>query len=117
VRIGFKKQLLIVGGGLILVVGAVVLLAGYSMKMLSAVRSYVGAESLWSKGQKDSVMELQRYTHSLAPADYDRYLAAIRVPLGYTKARLELDKPDFDKRVAWAPVFWKAATNPAISKG
>jgi signal transduction histidine kinase len=102
VRIGFKKQLLIVGGGLILVVGGVVLLAGYSMKMLSAVRSYVGAESLWSKGQKDSVMELQRYTHSLAPADYDRYLAAIRVPLGYANARLELDKPDFDKRVAWA---------------
>ena len=101
-RIGFKKQLLIVGGGLILVVGGVVLLAGYSMKVLSAVRSYVGAESLWSKGQKDSVTELQRYTHSLAPADYDRYLAAIRVPLGYTKARLELDKPDFDKRVAWA---------------
>ncbi len=101
-RIGFKKQLLIVGGGLILVVGGVVLLAGYSMKMLSAVRSYVGAESLWSKGQKDSVMELQRYTHSLDPVDYDRYLAAIRVPLGYTKARLELDKPDFDKCVAWA---------------
>jgi signal transduction histidine kinase len=99
VQIGFKRQLLIVGGGLVLVVSGVVLLAGNSMRMLSAVRSYVGAESLWSKGQKDSVMELNRYAESHDEAAYGRFLAAIRVPLGDEKARVELDKPRFDKNV------------------
>lgn len=99
-RFGFQKQLLIVGGGLVMVVGGVVLLAGCSMRMLSAVRSYVGAESLWSKGQKESVIELRRYIHSSQPVDYDRFLAAIRVPLGDSKARLELDNPNFDASIA-----------------
>jgi signal transduction histidine kinase len=102
VRLGFRKQLLIVGGGLVLVVGSVVLLAGYSIKMLSAVRSYVGGESLWSKAQKDAILELKHYTQTLQESDYNRFLAQIRVPLGDSKARLELNKRDFDRTTARA---------------
>jgi hypothetical protein len=79
---------LIVGGGLVLVVGSVVFLAGYSIKMLSAVRSYVGAESLWSKAQKDAVLELKHYTQTLQESDYNRFLTQIRVPRGDSMARL-----------------------------
>jgi hypothetical protein len=79
VRLTFKRQLLIVGGSLIVVVGTVVLLAGCSMRTLSAVRGFVGGESLWSKGQKDSIVALTRYTHSLDESDYDGFLAAIRI--------------------------------------
>jgi hypothetical protein len=45
----------------------VVLLAALgvaSAQILSAVRAYVGGESLWSKGQKDAVYHLSNYLES-----------------------------------------------------
>jgi signal transduction histidine kinase len=116
VPLGFRKQLLIVGGGLVLVVGSVVLLAGYSIKMLSAVRSFVGAESLWSKAQKDAVLELKHYAQTLQESDYNRFLAQIRVPLGDSKARLELNKPDFDSTIARAG-FLEGGNHPGDVDG
>ena len=99
-RIGFKKQLIIVAGGLILVVSGVVLLAGVSMRMLSAVRAYVGAESLWSKAQKNAGMHLKRYSHSFQESDYEHFLAELRVPLGDGRARMEMDKPVYNEAIA-----------------
>jgi hypothetical protein len=49
VRFGLKKQLLMVGGSLLLIVGSVALLAACSIRMLSAVRSYVGGGLMGGK--------------------------------------------------------------------
>lgn len=81
--------------------GVVALLAGLavaSVDILSAVRAYVGGESLWSKGQKDAVFHLGRYIASRDPADHQRFEAALAVPLGDLRARtaLEQDRPDLE---------------------
>ncbi|MEO8154427.1 MAG: PAS domain-containing sensor histidine kinase [Rhizobacter sp.] len=79
----------------------VALLAGLALAsadILSAVRAYVGGESLWSKGQKDAVYQLGRYIASRDPLDYLRSQNALSVPLGDQQARLALEKapPDLD---------------------
>src|SRR5580700_3357830 len=75
-------------------------LAYYSITILSAGRAYVGGEGLWSKGQKDAVYFLTRYANTHEERDYQAYLQTISLPLGDRKARLELEKPDPDLRVA-----------------
>ena len=76
-------------------VAVVVLLAALgltSTHILSAVRAYVGVESLWSKGQKDAVYHLAKYAETRRAEDHARYLAALAVPLGDRRARLELEQ-------------------------
>jgi len=77
----------------VLIVACLLVLACAQMEILSAVRAYVGGEGLWSKGQKDAVHHLARYAHSHDENYYSEYLAALAVPLGDRKARLELEKP------------------------
>jgi diguanylate cyclase (GGDEF)-like protein len=75
------------------------LLWNFSFGLLSSARAYVGAESLWSKAQKDAVFHLQQYAASRAPEDLRRFRANIAVPFGDHEARVEMDKPhpDFDR--------------------
>lgn len=75
-------------------------LAVMSMSVLSSLRAYVGGEGLWSKGQKEAVYYLSRYAASREPAEFERYRAAIAVPLGDHKARVELDKARPDLTLA-----------------
>jgi signal transduction histidine kinase len=79
----------------------VALLAGVavaSVDTLSAVRAFVGGESLWSKGQKDAGHHLERYISSRDGLDYQRFQEALAVPLGDHQARtaLEQDPPDLE---------------------
>ncbi|WP_214070854.1 response regulator [Mucilaginibacter sp. dw_454] len=68
----------------------------FSVNTLSAVRSYVEGEGLWSKAQKDAVYHLRIYTFSHDEKDYQDFLDFLKVPLGDRKARLELAKPEPD---------------------
>jgi diguanylate cyclase (GGDEF)-like protein/PAS domain S-box-containing protein len=79
--------------------GCLVIIALFSMDLLSAARAYVGGEGLWSKAQKQAVYSLNRYADSRAEADYQFYRAAIAIPLGDTKARVELEKPRPDLQI------------------
>src|ERR1700681_314015 len=74
-------------------VAELIALAAASMYALSGVRAYVGGEGLWSKAQKDAIYYLERYARSADAADYEKYQAAISVPLGDRKAREALDRP------------------------
>ena len=64
------------------IVVLLVVLGSISMDLLSSTRAYVGAEGLWSKAQKDSIYYLNRYAATRSETDYERYLEAIKVPLG-----------------------------------
>src|SRR6267142_109698 len=75
------------------IVVVLVLLATESLEIVSASRAYVGGESLWSKAQKEAVYNLFRYAQSRADADFVAYTAAIEVPMGDRRARLQLEKP------------------------
>jgi len=95
---GSRFRWLVVG----LWVGVVALLGGlsaFSADTLSAARAYVGGESQWSKGAKDAVYHLYRYTESHSELDYRRHREALAVSLGDRAARLELDKAEPDMAV------------------
>lgn len=79
-----------------------VLLSFFSMDTLSAARAYVGGESLWTKGQKEAVQQLEAYARTGDPRHYADYLRAIAVPLGDHAARMELDRPVPERRVVEA---------------
>ena len=76
------------------------LLASYSMSLMSASRAYVGGEGLWSKAQKQAVHALLHYTLDHQPSDFQRYESELAVMLGDRQARLELEKPAPDLAVA-----------------
>jgi len=75
------------------IVAVLLLFAGASLSGMSAVRAYVGAESLWSKAQKTAVQYLGRYTRTRDEGDFASYRAAVAVMFGDRDARLALDQP------------------------
>ncbi len=96
------KRLLRLIAPLAAIVGALLVLVAASMETMSAGRAYVGGEGLWSKAQKDAVHHLLRYAHSFDELHYERYRAAIAVPLGDRKAREALDRAEPDLAAARA---------------
>jgi diguanylate cyclase (GGDEF)-like protein len=74
------------------------MLANFSFGLLSAVRAYVGGESMWSKAQKDSVFHLQNYAASHAAEDLRQFRIDIAIPLGDHAARMEMNEPNPDIR-------------------
>ena len=93
-----KRMLLIISPFLAIVV-VLVWLATVSIDILAAGRAYVEGESLWSKNQKEAVFYLLRFAQTGLESDFHNYEKAMRVPLGFRKARLELEKrkPDFSR--------------------
>lgn len=71
----------------LVIVGLVGALAIGSVKVLGAVRGYVGGESLWSKARSEAVQHLREYASSHAPSEFVQFEAALKVPLGDRRAR------------------------------
>lgn len=82
-----------------------VALAGGSLYLLSAVRGYVGGESLWSKGLKDAILYLDLYARSGYPDYLEQYQQAIAVPLGDHAFRIAMDRPAPDLAMARAGIL------------
>ncbi|WP_460116819.1 EAL domain-containing protein [Pseudomonas sp. H2_A12] len=76
------------------------LLGCVSLYVLSAVRGYVGGESLWSKGQKDAIYYLTLYADNRDAATYLKYQQVIAVPQGGHELRIALDRPSPDLAAA-----------------
>jgi len=72
----------------------------FSITTLSAVRSYVGGEGLWSKAQKDAMMHLREYAHTHEEQNYIAFKSFLSVPMGDKAARMELQKPKPDFELA-----------------
>ncbi len=87
------------------------LLGSVSMYMLSAVRSYVGGESLWSKGQKDAIYYLNLYADNRDESLFLKYQTAISGPQGSHDLRIALDRDPPDLDAARAGVH-KAGNHP-----
>ena len=82
---------------LIAVTASITALAAFGMETLSEVRAYVHGEGRWSKGQKDAVLKLRLYIDTGDERDYAQFLANLAVPLSDHRARLEMEKPAFDR--------------------
>ncbi len=77
-----------------LAAGAILCFLGAAtVDVLSATRTSVAGESLYSKGQKDAIYFIGRYLQTHADDDYRRFEEAIAFPLGDRQARIELDRP------------------------
>ncbi len=73
-----------------------------SLETLSSLRAYVNGESLWTKGFKDAVFFLDRYTETRDERFFRRYRDALELPLGDRRARLTLERPRYDYDIAFA---------------
>src|SRR5471030_297090 len=93
-RILEKPRLLGIVWPFIAVVLFQAMLGSISLYTLSAVRSYVAGESLWSKGQKDAIYYLNLYASSRDERDYLKYQHAIVVPQGGHDLRMALDQSE-----------------------
>jgi signal transduction histidine kinase/CheY-like chemotaxis protein len=68
----------------------------FAMDTLSAVRAFVGGEGIWSKAQKDAVLELQTYSFTHDELHYVNFRKHLLIPLGDHQARMEMQKPDMN---------------------
>ena len=85
---------------LLLTMTAMLLLSIASISMLSSLRAYVNGEGLWSKAERQAVAELHRYAATGLEEDYQRFRDQLGVPLGDRVARLQLQSPKPDLKLA-----------------
>jgi hypothetical protein len=106
-----SKRMLLIVSPFLAIVAVLVWLAIISMDILAAGRAYVEGESLWSKNQKEAVFHLIRFATTGAESEFLSYQNAIRVPMGFRKARVELEKPHPDDATVRAG-FIQGGTHP-----
>jgi len=95
------RHLLAVTWPLLVIVAVLVWLFNESMTILGSARSYSEGNSNWSKEQKEAVFQLLRYAETHAEEDFQRYRAAIAVPLAFKTFRIEMQKPEPDLAVVY----------------
>lgn len=97
-NLSIKKKLNGLFGVMALLIAMELMAMLFVMDVLSSVRSFVGAEGLWSKSQKDAIQSLRKYAVSGKDRDFAEFQNFLQVNLGDRRARLELLKrdPDFD---------------------
>ncbi|MBL7920038.1 MAG: PAS domain S-box protein [Bacteroidia bacterium] len=98
-NISIAKKLYFTVGIMALLIGIELFALFFSINTLSSVRAYVEGEGLWSKAQKDAVHHLLRYGITRDENDYKKFNEFIKVPLGDSKARKELMKPNPDLEI------------------
>ncbi|SDE68852.1 hypothetical protein SAMN05216464_108220 [Mucilaginibacter pineti] len=67
----------------------------FAVNSLSAIRTLVGGEGLWSKAQKDAFSNLRLYAYSHNNKDYQAFLQHIKVPMGDGVARKAMEQEPF----------------------
>jgi diguanylate cyclase (GGDEF)-like protein len=82
------------------VILVLVALAVVSIDIMSSLRAYIGAESVWSKGEKDATFFLQRYAEKGDEVLYQRHAEAMEGLLHLRLARDILDRPQTDMHFA-----------------
>lgn len=90
-------------GPLVLAVCTLVVVSAFGFHLLSAVRSCVGAASLWSKGLSQTVAQLHaRVTTGGSMPPCQPLVEWLAVPLGDHQARLAMNQPAPDRALARA---------------
>ena len=92
-----KKKIVIIIVSLLFIPVIIIMLGILHTQVLDSVRAYVHGESLYSKGQKDAVLYLLKYTQTHNKEHYYQFQEALKIPLGDKMAReaLQLNPPDY----------------------
>jgi len=93
-NVSIAKKLYFIVGTMAILIIIELLTLWFAIHTLSSVRSFIAAEGLWSKAQKDGVYSLSKYHRTHNEADYLAFKKFMEVPLGDHKARVELYKPN-----------------------
>lgn len=99
-NIPISKKLYFTIGVMALLIMMELFTLGFAINTLSAIRSFVAGEGLWSKAQKDALASLRLYAYSHDEKDYQEFQAFLKVPLGDGKARKALSQPVPDIEIA-----------------
>jgi len=75
-------------------------LAFVSVEIMSSLRAYITAESVWSKNQKNATFYLHWYAESGEDTFFQRHVAALEVLHHLRTARDLLERPSVDMNVA-----------------
>src|SRR5579872_7282141 len=95
-NLGVSKKLYVVVGVMATLIASELLTLLFAMDVLSAVRTFVGGEGLWSKAQKNAIHDLNRYLTTQHVEYWNQFNQELAIPHGDHIARLELEKPVFD---------------------
>jgi two-component system, sensor histidine kinase len=95
-NVSIAKTLYFIVGTMAVLIIIELLTLWFAIHTLSSVRSFIAAEGLWSKAQKNGVLHLTKYQRSHDEKDYQEFRESMKVPLGDHKARVELFKKDPD---------------------
>src|SRR4029453_5000269 len=95
------RHLLVVTWPFLAIVIILVGMFDASLTIIGPCPPYSEGNSNWSKQQKEAVFQLLRYSETHDEADYQRYRAAIAVPLAFKRFRIELQKPEPDMDVVY----------------
>jgi hypothetical protein len=98
-NLSVAKKLYVVVGIMAILIATELFTLLFAMDTLSAVRSFVGGESLWSKAQKNAIYSLHRYVTTEDPVHFETFQEALEVSAGDRKARQELLKENGDERI------------------
>lgn len=84
---------------LLLIMAAMLALSLLSIQIVAWTGAYAHGHSLWAMAEHQAVSELRSYAYGRDPANWERFEAEVRVPLGDREARrqLESDSPDYDR--------------------
>ena len=87
-----------------------------TVNILSDIRSYVSAEALWSKSQKESMVRLISYSATYSESDYKDFVNTLSVPLHDESGRVELQKRNPNYAAA-REAFREALNRPKDADG
>ncbi len=98
-KIYSNKTVYIVIAFITVILVGLMLLGMFGMETISGLRSFVGAEGLWSKSQKSAVINIFKYASSHDEHHYEMFKKNLEVQAGHKQARLELEKevPDLER--------------------
>lgn len=77
---------------ILFVIGGLFFIGNSGCNTLSGIRAYVGAEGLWTKAQKEATYQLVQYIFTEDESKYQIFLSTLKIPLGDSSARIELEK-------------------------
>ncbi len=72
-----------------------------SLEILSSVRAYVSAESMWSKAQKQAHISLTNYIYSPSKADFQFFLEGIAVTKSVNGARQQMEQAEPNQSIVF----------------
>lgn len=99
-NLSIAKKLSFVVGTMAFLIAMELFSLYFAMETLSAVRTFVGGESLWSKAQKNATHSLYSYALTKDEVYYNDFKNYLEIPQGDRIAHHELKKDVPDRKIA-----------------